>query len=458
MLRKYLSSWEFAIHKQAIPTTPDKLIAICQEICTTHQAIKIESPDPKYLEKVHREICSSFFEKNEPTNIPATYLEVAPWIFYWPSSVLADSETFLSFYFEWLEKQSVSKQGHVCSAFWCELLQKYPYESATFQYICPSVLRLLSLNPKNRLKELYQCCEKYSLLSPEGAEVFCNQAEKEGIEPALLCRKIPPELWTGKFAQQGCKLYLKKISSMLGQSGKVDYLQKFIKNYQQHIDLFNIHGKEQVIDSLLLPFSETQTHEMEYKDDILHFLLENFNDPRINNMHWLGVSAKAMAVIERWFVASQLEAFFAILKQTAPEQWQDRQEFWSKYLAKQVISKAWVALGRDARKAVLFTSLPNDSFADLTHAQSEQSVLIMQINDLLVIEWTHSGSCRFCMANDQNAPSFYKTTYSGDELRLPRDRIPHVGRWQYKIADKIEEETGIKASEIVTPRKRFWNW
>ena len=178
------------------------------------------------------------------------------------------------------------------------------------------------------------------------------------------------------------------------------------------------------------------------------FLLRHFKDPRLDGRHWVGVVPVARSVMERWLVAAQLQDFFAVLRETAAPAWQERQIFWSHYLAKGVISKAWVVLGRAARRAARRTALLKDSFADLRHASPAQSVLLMQIGALIIIEWTHSGACRFCHEEDALAPPFHKDAYSADELRRPDSNpIRHAGQsgqWQKRIAGRIYERTGIR--------------
>lgn len=90
--------------------------------------------------------------------------------------------------------------------------------------------------------------------------------------------------------------------------------------------------------------------------------------------------------MERWLVAAQLQDFFSILRDTAEPAWQERQRFWSRYLSLGVISKAWVILGKEALIAAKQTTLPRNSFADLTGAMANQSVLLMQIDSLIIIE------------------------------------------------------------------------
>lgn len=458
MLRRYLSYWELPLPVYEISTS-SHLADVCRHIRLEHSNVMLAVPDEKLLEKAHKLICQSFFEKQYFSGITSDFLELVPWVLYWPNSMLSDSKAFLNCYVQWMDSQSPYRKERICITFWFMLLQHYPSDSEHFWYICQFVKQFLSQNSRARSKIIYKSCVQYALLSPEGASQFCDAIDAGTMQEALLARRIPPELFPGNFVKRGCILYLNKISSLISKPGNLISLNKCITNFKEYSDIFLAIGKVHVIESILLPFVRISPVEHEYKDIILDFLLENFGDPRLDDHNWFGVSAAALSVIERWLVAGQLIDFFKILRITAPEQWEERERFWSKYLEKQVISRAWVALGKMARKAVSGTSLPQSSFADLSGARSEQSVLLMQINDLVIIEWSHDGSCRFCNVEDKNAPVFYEKDYPGDKLRLPQHSVRHIGAWEYRVAEIIEEETGVAVTGISIPyAKSYGTW
>jgi hypothetical protein len=88
--------------------------------------------------------------------------------------------------------------------------------------------------------------------------------------------------------------------------------------------------------------------------------------------------------------------------------------------------------------------------------QSNHSVIIMKIGNLVISEWTHSGRVRLFIDDSLKAPQFYKTEYSANHIRYDGYRISsqyasygnevfmdHHFNWQLKIAEFIRKQTGI---------------
>ncbi|MGF7152180.1 hypothetical protein FHS96_005849 [Sphingomonas zeicaulis] len=221
--------------------------------------------------------------------------------------------------------------------------------------------------------------------------------------------------------------------------------------------------------ALLNPWISTQPSE-EHSKLVGGLLVKRIGDPRqFDRSAWgailkqlgelmPGVRPDAMmAVLVGWLTQTTVREFFKIVGRTTddPVQWGAREKFWLDYLEAGVISKAWFAFGAKAENLV--HSLGETSsvgagkiIGSSQYANPSHSSLILEIGDQIIAEWSHSGSCRFWMAADQDhAPAFYKSTYFGYQLRAMNggggfEYIDHKGRWQAKFARRIFDKTGVR--------------
>ena len=127
------------------------------------------------------------------------------------------------------------------------------------------------------------------------------------------------------------------------------------------------------------------------------------------------------------------------------------------YYERGVLDEAWLALGPSARK---FLSLrPRD--AQLSAGRLDggvddaQSVLIMRIRHLTIVERSHNGKCRIWV-KAQRSPRLYEEKYKSAELMTGDAQLvashastgishthSQTGTWQRRIASFIASETGI---------------
>ena len=203
--------------------------------------------------------------------------------------------------------------------------------------------------------------------------------------------------------------------------------------------------------ALLLPFADPQVPGQPV-EAIKSFLLEHYGHPRVKVTNWQGVRAEAIEVFMRWIVQATLEAFFDVVDATAkPEHWLYRRAFWEAYRRQGYLSDAWVVLGRHARQEVnLRLSHLKGSYGILRGSQSDQSVLLMKVGDLVIAEWSHQGACRIWRSQQPEAPKLYQQEYDAAALRdpFPAGLFRHDGSvwgsWQSKVAAFIREYTGIR--------------
>lgn len=183
----------------------------------------------------------------------------------------------------------------------------------------------------------------------------------------------------------------------------------------------------------------------ETADILLRFFVDVLGDPRINDARWRDVSAAARDVAMRLLVKATLEDFFAVINATAEARhWWERREFWLGYYNKGVITDAWVAFGpRAATKARQL----EQRYASLVNAtDNAHSAVILRISDLVIVEWSHNGRCRFFPREAASwAPGCYDRRYDYRELNenCPYEYLTHMGSWQARFAAKIYRFTGV---------------
>lgn len=444
-LRDCLRYWGHEALALELPAPPVKLPTLCQKLAQNVAAVHSVPPSPLSLQELHRSIWGCQLQGLPLACLPSKTLKQAPWVFYYGEQHLADVENFVAQYFHWLEGQSQVRQGRVLILLWYVLMQAYPIHSPSFAWLCQRVSNALATSSRIKVRDVYRVCHEYALLSADGPELFARDLLTKGLCKACAQRLFSEELSASQFVSHGAERALNLLYRTLASAGNDVLLQNFITLYECEDSVRHLFPKNATINALLLPFVDKNPAEEVYKEPIRDFLLRHFKDPRVDNRQWYGVVAPALAVMERWLVAAQLQDFFSILRDTAEPAWQERQKFWSRYLSLGVISKAWVILGKEARIAVRKTTLPRNSFADLSGAMANQSVLLMQIDSLIIIEWSHSGACRFCDENDVSVSNFYLGRYTGAELRPPESAaVRHSGYWQFNISQHIYERTGIR--------------
>lgn len=219
--------------------------------------------------------------------------------------------------------------------------------------------------------------------------------------------------------------------------------------------------KALLAEALLKPWlSEDPSPDL--KREIRDFCVDILEDPRFNAFSWNRVDSAAKRVIDRWLTERTLEVFFQVLRHTADEIWEHRQDFWTWYYRKGHITEAWAVLGPDAHRYVV----RNHAGTDLAYgrldgqASDAQSVLLMRMGDMLFCEWSHNGKLRAISIDSPQAPKLYQKPYQASRLRfqsLPflsrtghvhEDGLPHLhsesGWWQSTAAYFISSKLGVR--------------
>ena len=197
----------------------------------------------------------------------------------------------------------------------------------------------------------------------------------------------------------------------------------------------------------------------------------NYHDPRVYSHKWPKISDYlggdktrdyCINIVKQWHIFQSITLFFKLIEEVVEgsehdHQFPQRREFWIDYFNKGLVTDAWVILGTKGNSEAIRYQQSGDSdfakliWAKLSSAKNDQCVLLMQIGNAKVVEWSHSGACRVWRDTDPNAPSMSLKRYDGGDLRAAiadekRDRIVHdkSGRWRTRIIQRVNAYSGLR--------------
>ncbi|MGD9966394.1 MAG: EH signature domain-containing protein [Hyphomonadaceae bacterium] len=209
--------------------------------------------------------------------------------------------------------------------------------------------------------------------------------------------------------------------------------------------------------ALFLPWKHREP-PADHKSALMDFALSYAGDPRLAPVRWRTVEEHhpdAYDIVVRWLTRASVEQFFNIVGETMasrPDMWNERRQFWTSYLKSGAIHAAWVAFGKDgearakraAERAADSTYLKFGCHDQASSRTSEHAALLMQIGDLTIVDWSHNGRWNIWRTTDANAPRLFKTKYRTTELMSDWAWGAHQNQWQYKVAEIIRQQTGMR--------------
>jgi hypothetical protein len=211
--------------------------------------------------------------------------------------------------------------------------------------------------------------------------------------------------------------------------------------------------------ALLLPFSGV-TPEKRLRDEYLGFILPLLGDPRTNSSSWIRCDSAAL-VVRKWLTEIALKQFFDIVDKIAPPgHWAYRRAFWSAVEKEDCINDAWVVFEKHGASAARQMFGPNIDFGTFdTRAKKVlrgHAVLLLRIGTLVVVEWSHTGTCRIWDENSgRRPPELSQPVYTPDELQREMSQAGPTGQgvfghhgsssyhWQSQIAAFLKERRNI---------------
>lgn len=206
-------------------------------------------------------------------------------------------------------------------------------------------------------------------------------------------------------------------------------------------------------EALLLPWVDRQPPE-DSQAFIEAHLLSLLHDLRIDRSRWIDVNEEAKRVMRRWLTKASLEQFLDVVDQTAQSHmWPARRRFWSSYYENKFMLEAWVAFASSGASLArrLAATLDNPAIGNFGLLSSgggvvrEHAVLIMQIGELIVADWSHNGKCHVWLPGNDSAPKLYKRSYGRHDLVNGADfEKKHMGVWQTDVYYFIRWNAGIR--------------
>jgi hypothetical protein len=154
------------------------------------------------------------------------------------------------------------------------------------------------------------------------------------------------------------------------------------------------------------------------------FLVERIGNPQLRAGRWAGAEKEA-TLIRRWLARASLQVFFGLIKDYALDtHWIYREAFWSACLQRGVIDDAWLTLGANVHASARARQGLGTAFGRLEGGgvSADQSVLLLRVGPLRIVEWSHNGKLRAWTADQ--GPRLGRTSYTRSDLIKPCLRFP----------------------------------
>ena len=388
----------------------------------------------------------------------------APYVFWYGNEKLGAKNEFLTQYLNWLNSQSLKSN-------WRRLIYVY-LRDFNYRTEYSSAFKTIAIAIQKALKqpELKFGLEVWEKRHGKASLFIDNFDLSKSVKLFIVETKydwskfvditgLEGELSTNGYAD-AVGIELLKQLTFSAKKELIEAVQFFHFSDQQ---LRFTDRRVDVIQALLSPWKNNASFQNdELRENVKDLLIKHFKDPRMptnRGKGWRFVDEDSLKLFYRWMIGESLEQFFSIIDAMALEhQWKYRKAFWKAYYDKGVLDEAWVAFGPEARYHARRLFGANFSAGELEGgSQSNQSVLIVKIKDLVLAEWSHNGKCRAWKSSDRYCPSTYNPKYYGSSLKVPsmqivdsyqQDGISHQQseyyNWQEKLADFIYDETGIR--------------
>ena len=168
----------------------------------------------------------------------------------------------------------------------------------------------------------------------------------------------------------------------------------------------------------LAPWLDGRKGPEELRADIQALLLRHLGDPRSKPERWREAGDAPRKIMRSWLAQADIELFFDVIADHADDMFQYRRAFWRACLKH--VKGARIVLGNRVHHQARTISELRGSYARLRGTGSDQSVILMEFDNLVVCEWSHSGKLRAWQASDtKNAPSLDLPEYDRDALTTP---------------------------------------
>lgn len=459
------------LERQLPPEEPN--ITLLAEALYQMYGLGMEPRPTEDILKALQKRFSTALKLKQWTDLSPREWRQAPEVFWFQRPYLAENPDFLGAYGNHISQaKSVRPLRRLISVF----LRDYPEQKPAMATISKLIrTQLEARREDSRLdgwRHRQETWQMFTLeIGPQEVARYCL-LERLPVQDTLKQFGLPSSVWQGGFA---LAIYVRMIGFVRNKilPGLHDDIPKSLEcflNWSIDDGALRYRTKRpQLAEALLLPFVDSSI-EQGKRNKIQHlrnYLLQYYQDPRIDPAAWQGVDDKARGVMLRWLIGTTLHVFFRILDEVAlDEHWRYRRAFWNAYFQAHLIDEAWVLLGNSAKHRAL-NDMPKDAtWGTLEEGDdANQCVLLLRIGDLIIGEWSHNGRCRIWKRQSRGAPSLYLSTYSGKALKsnfATVEQVAHLGsdngRWQDKIAEYIQHHTGhqMSRSQYMNFRESAW--
>ncbi len=332
--------------------------------------------------------------------------------------------------------------------------------------------RFLSERTEDMGRKWYAAARRFQLFVPGATvELLADMLWKTELPPAqgfatiLQQEGLPPGVAASSLGLQALQKALQSGTARGSRLDSLTIMDRIIGltsdgqgglAMQKHPDVIRC-----MTDALLLPFSAANSTIPEnIRSRIESHLLSQLRDPRLDHALWHHVNKDATAVMLGWLTEQSLELFLNIVDRVAnrdedaKRMWRMRGKFWRAYLRNRFIDEAWVVLGDNGIKEAQRIQLATDagpgktlSYAKLTSSTDKKNhiVLLMRIDNLIVVDWSHNGRCHIWDGDNTRRPRMYQKQYGGPDLTSGSDAAyTHYagGSWREEVVRYIYRATG----------------
>ncbi len=385
----------------------------------------------------------------------------APWVFWLQDDAVANNQLIVETFFA--KATSRNSSSWIKSLIFAYFTQ-FPVASPTLSRVAGRLQSILAAQQWPSIRAWYERHQQLKLFDPANAPRYlaghllnCSSIQ-EGLSALGLDASIT-QAANNQFMASSYQAALEFSRNTLSNSHAAPetVLERLIE-WSLPVPASNNglrypHLLGALAESMLLPWSAKQP-DAQLKERIKKFLLARIGDPRLHPGAWQQVNPRATEIFRKWLAGETLLQFFDLLSRTADDIWAYRKKFWMAYYNKGAIGDAWFSLGQNAYALGRQLKLrqPELTYATLSGAAADQSVLIMHLGDFVVAEWSHSGKCRFWRNTDRRAPKLYEKYYDANDLRAicQYEQIHYSsanGTWQRQIANFLRHETQIYIPE-----------
>ena len=441
--------------------------------------VELDRPAQKQLSEIIRMIRTMEAENRTIELWPDEVKRWAPWAIFLDknSQPLAGSSSLLKRYLVFLKQRPPAIQYQRLGNLAWAYLSTYPTELTTLAGWGSGITQQLNKSEHGRLAKLQAYSDELRMFQPDGpAQVArlwldertpSHKAAREFAATKLISKK---PLGSSPFASEMTRALFEQMAAMAPpEPDEREERLRLVLSKEDKIRFPELRGI--IAQGLLLPYRDAWP-ETATRERLLNLLTEpdNLGHPeyRQQDSPWEEIP-DARDIAQRWLAARAIYLFLDAVSNTTTNKkhWSERRPFWEAYLRLNAVHRARAVLGPEAAAWVKaqhptshrphFSRFPGSRDTNI----AKKSALLLQIEDLVIAEWSHAGSCRI-WNHPEGAPAlrpgnYHRKTLSsttefvepttGKLIRTADFSTRHIGDWQDRVSRHIREQSGISITQ-----------